>query len=63
MRLILSMIGKIGASGWFTLIYVYTAELFPTVVRNAGLGSMSTIARIGSMTAPFLANYTVRICT
>nr|XP_039252270.1 solute carrier family 22 member 15-like [Styela clava] len=58
-RLILSMVAKVGSSGCFTLIYVYTPELFPTVVRNVGLGSMSTVARIGSMTAPFLATYTV----
>lgn len=58
-RLILSMVAKVGSSGCFTLIYIYTPELFPTVVRNVGLGSMSTVARIGSMTAPFLATYTV----
>lgn len=55
----MSMVSKISSSGCFTLIYVFTPELFPTVVRNVGLGSMSTIARFGSMAAPFMATYTV----
>lgn len=59
MRLILSMIAKVGTSGCFTIVYVYTAELYPTVVRNVGLGSMSTCARFGSISAPFVATYTV----
>lgn len=35
--------------------YVYTPELFPTVARNMGVGMSSTIGRIGSMLAPFIA--------
>lgn len=41
-------------AGSFSLIYLYTGELFPTVVRNSGLGIASMCARIGSMIAPFL---------
>lgn len=39
----------------FPCVYIYAAELFPTVVRNIGVGSASTIARVGSMMAPFVA--------
>ncbi len=38
----------------FTSIYVYTAELFHTPVRHLAVGTSSTMARIGSMLAPFV---------
>lgn len=37
-------------------IYVFTSELYPTVVRNMGVGASSTTMRIGSMLAPFISN-------
>ena len=55
--LILVLIGKFGASAAFSLIYVYTAELFPTEVRSTALGLCSMMARIGGIAAP-----QVRIC-
>lgn len=36
----------------FTIIYVYTAEMFPTEVRQTLSASASTIGRTGSMIAP-----------
>lgn len=36
-------------------MYLYAGELFPTVVRNSGVGLASTVARLGSMLAPFVA--------
>ena len=53
--MVLSMIGKFGVSGGFTIIYVYTAELMPTVVRTIGVGAGSMSARVGSLLAPFIA--------
>ncbi|KAG8193138.1 hypothetical protein JTE90_006970 [Oedothorax gibbosus] len=48
------MIGKLCVTGSFSLLYIYVSELFPTVVRNAALGSCSTCARVSSMLAPFV---------
>ncbi|CAM1312764.1 Uncharacterised protein g6074 [Pycnogonum litorale] len=48
------MIGKFCIASAFAMIYVYSAELFPTVLRNTGVGSCSTIARIGSILAPYV---------
>lgn len=48
-------IGIIGMSFAFPTVYLYAGELFPTVVRNIGVGTCSMIARIGSMIAPFVA--------
>ena len=48
-------IGKIGNVGVFAIIYLQTAELFPTIVRTTAFGSCSIISRIGSMLAPVIA--------
>ena len=59
--LVLALIGKVGASAGFHLAYQYSAELFPTVVRNAGMGSCSCMARIGGIIAPFVADLVCNI--
>merc|ERR1719153_724283 len=52
----LSCLGKLGTSAAFGLIYLYSAEMFPTSVRNRVLGTCSMVARLGSMVAPYVAN-------
>merc|ERR1711862_186514 len=52
----LAMSGKFFISGTFALAYLYTAELFPTPVRNVAVGGASTFARIGSMSAPYIVD-------
>ena len=44
----LSMIGKLAITISYGVIYIYTTELFPTEIRNAGVGSSSLCARIGN---------------
>ena len=51
----LTMIGKFGITSAFVIIYVYSAELFPTIIRNIGMGSASFFARIGGIIAPQIA--------
>jgi hypothetical protein len=52
----LAALGIFGMSVAFPTAYLYTAELFPTVVRNVGLGSSSMCARFGSMVAPYVTS-------
>ena len=57
----LAMTGKFFISGTFALAYLYTAELFPTPVRNVAVGGASTFARIGSMSAPYIVDILGRL--
>ena len=52
---VFALIGKFGAGGVFSIVFVYGAELFPTDVRNTGIGMSSAAGRIGSILAPFIA--------
>ncbi|PNF38331.1 Organic cation transporter protein [Cryptotermes secundus] len=54
----LAALGIFGMSVAFPTAYLYAAELFPTVVRNVGLGSSSMCARFGSMVAPYVTSLT-----
>ena len=52
--LAMATIGKFGAVCAFAIIYVQAVEIFPTVVRNSGIGSSSSMARVGSVLAPII---------
>ena len=55
LTILLAFIGKAGAAAAFGIVYIFTAELTPTVIRNAAMGACSCTARIGSMLAPYIA--------
>ncbi|KAL3042535.1 hypothetical protein OYC64_020463 [Pagothenia borchgrevinki] len=50
----LEMLGKLVITNGTSLMYAYTAELYPTVLRNTAEGVCITVSRIGSCLAPFL---------
>lgn len=52
--LALEMTGKFGFTMAFSIVYIYTAEIYPTVLRNVGMGMCSSAARIGSIIAPYV---------
>ena len=57
---VLANVGKFGISAAFAVIYVWSAELFPTMVRNSGMGSSSMMARVGGMVCPYIADLVSR---
>lgn len=54
--IMLAMAGKFSVSSSNAVMPVFTAELFPTVVRNLGVGSSNVPAGIALMLVPYLWN-------
>lgn len=48
------MVGKLGVTTAFFVIYLITLEVFPTAIRASMLGLCSTGARIGSMSSSYI---------
>lgn len=48
------MLGKFTIAGSFAVIYNYSAELFPTVVRNSAMGLGSMCARLAGALTPLI---------
>ncbi|XP_071590735.1 solute carrier family 22 member 13-like [Heliangelus exortis] len=51
---ILATTGKFTSTVAFSTSYVYTAELFPTVIRQTGAGLCSMAARVSGILAPLI---------
>ena len=48
------MAGKLSICAAYTTIYIFSAEIFPTPIRNVGIGAASMSARIGGILCPYL---------
>ncbi|XP_047199554.1 solute carrier family 22 member 5-like [Hippoglossus stenolepis] len=60
----LEMMGKFAVSTAFAIVYAYTAEVYPTVLRNTAIGACSMASRLGSIMAPYfiyLRSYSVSL--
>ncbi|KAL1811513.1 hypothetical protein ACET3Z_021578 [Daucus carota] len=53
-RMVCGVLGIFGMAGTYNLLFIYTMELFPTVVRNAALGCATQAAQMGAILAPFV---------
>merc|ERR1719348_1315443 len=56
-----AQLGKFAITGSFAMVYLYAVEIFPTVVRNVGIGSSSMCARVGSIVAPYIGRELGRV--
>ncbi|XP_062409186.1 solute carrier family 22 member 7-like [Sardina pilchardus] len=54
-RMTVAVLGKGFSEAAFTCIFLYTTELYPTVVRQNGLGYNSFVARVGVSLAPLVS--------
>lgn len=43
--LVMASLGRMGIAAAFAVIYLYSVELFPTVLRTSGFGSASMVSR------------------
>jgi len=57
----LALVGKFGSSAAFAVVYLYTAEIFPTTIRGTALGICNVFARTGGIVAPFLTEFALPV--
>lgn len=50
------MFGRTCISAVFAVVILHTAELFPTHLRSSAIGLSSTMAHVGSISAPYIAD-------
>ncbi|XP_059196808.1 solute carrier family 22 member 7-like [Centropristis striata] len=53
-RVALGALGKMFAETSFTIVYLYTSELYPTVLRQNGFGFCQFMARMGVSVSPLV---------
>ncbi|XP_005912373.1 solute carrier family 22 member 13b [Haplochromis burtoni] len=51
---VIAVLGKFSATASFSIVYVYTAELYPTNIRQNGVGLNSMLARVAGILAPLI---------
>ncbi|XP_030643336.1 solute carrier family 22 member 7b.1 [Chanos chanos] len=54
-RTIVAVLGKGFSEASFTAVFLYTTELYPTVLRQNGLGYSSSVSRLGVAVAPLVS--------
>ena len=59
MKVSFALLGKFGVSSSWNVMSIHGPELFPTILRNTGIGSSSVVGRIGSLSAPFMKNLVI----
>ncbi|XP_048236592.1 organic cation transporter protein-like [Haliotis rufescens] len=52
----ITMVGKLCAATAFTVMYIFSAELFPTTLRQSAMGACSLFEGIAGMVAPYIAD-------
>ncbi|PKA66530.1 Organic cation/carnitine transporter 4 [Apostasia shenzhenica] len=54
LRMACGIVGIFCMAATYNLLFIYTAELFPTVVRNAALGCVTQASHLGAILAPLV---------
>uniref|UniRef100_A0A3Q3WBZ5 Solute carrier family 22 member 6 n=1 Tax=Mola mola TaxID=94237 RepID=A0A3Q3WBZ5_MOLML len=53
-RAVVAILGKGFSEASFTVVFLYTTELYPTVIRQNAMGYSSVVARLGVTVAPLI---------
>ncbi|XP_002158070.2 organic cation transporter protein [Hydra vulgaris] len=56
-KIALGMVGKLFITVSFDVLYVWSAELHPTVIRVQGMGLLSVTSRCGGASAPWISQF------
>ena len=51
---IMAFIGKFAVASCFSILYTFSAELYPTCVRSSAVGFCSSCARVGGALSPLI---------
>uniref|UniRef100_F7GAM4 Major facilitator superfamily (MFS) profile domain-containing protein n=1 Tax=Ornithorhynchus anatinus TaxID=9258 RepID=F7GAM4_ORNAN len=51
---VLAVIGKFATTAAFTISYIYSAELFPTIIRQTGMGLVAMASRTAGIITPLI---------
>jgi len=54
-NLLLVVVGKAALTGVFALVYIWTPEHYPTMIRNTATGACSMVARLGGIAASYFS--------
>lgn len=57
---VITFIARMFINSQFSLLFLYTMEVYPTVIRAMAVGSASSMSRIGAMITPFLAQVLIK---
>ena len=57
---IITFLARMFINSEFSLMYLYTMEVYPTVIRAIAVGCASSMARIGAMITPYLAQVLIK---
>ncbi|XP_051020021.1 solute carrier family 22 member 16 [Acomys russatus] len=58
LKTVVALVVKVAVASVFALAYLYTAELYPTVVRCLAVGSSSMVSRVATLTIPHTHQFT-----
>jgi MFS transporter, OCT family, solute carrier family 22 (organic cation transporter), member 4/5 len=53
LQIALFLIGKLGITCSFSVVYVHATEMMPTVIRSSCVGFFATMSRVGALASPF----------
>ncbi|XP_051259111.1 solute carrier family 22 member 4-like isoform X2 [Dicentrarchus labrax] len=59
LTLTLVLLGKFGVLAGTGVLYMFTGELSPTVIRNTAMSSCAMFSRVGSSVSPYLLQFAV----
>lgn len=54
---VIFFVARGGSSGVFQAVYLFTNEIYPSVIRASAMGFSSSVARMGLIVSPFIAQY------